>query len=119
MPLPQPLDAYVHAVMAHAQLECVEGGAVAATVPEAFGVVALAADERACLDELYVRLAEWVCGALTGGEELPVIDGVDPNHVDAGTLKLSRALYPATVTGEFFENEEQFEAALTRWEKGG
>lgn len=116
--LPRLIDAYVHAAMSHAQLECVEGGAVAATVPQAFGVVALAANERDCLDELITRLAEWVCGALADGEALPIIDGVDPNRAAAETIEFCRALYPARAANEFFESEEQFEAALTRWESG-
>lgn len=118
MPLPQPIDGYIHAAMAHAQLECVDGGAVAATVPEAFGVVALGTDERDCLDDLYARLAEWVCGALADGEALPVIDGINPNDIDSQTREACRALYPAGTSGAFFENEEQLEVALARWEKG-
>jgi len=85
-PRSRVVDAYIRAAMKHAFLEPVDGGAVAATVPEAFGVVALGATEQDCLDDLHARLEDWVCASLSKGDELPVIGGIDLGRGDRQAL---------------------------------
>lgn len=116
-PRPGVIDAYIRAVMKHAFLEPVDGGAVAATVPQAFGVVALGGTEQDCLDDLRMRLEDWVCASLSKGDELPVIDDIDLGHADRQSLAAYLASRSTPTAGEFFENEQEFEAALARWEK--
>jgi predicted RNase H-like HicB family nuclease len=110
------VDAYIRAAMTHALIELVDD-AVAATVPEAFGVVAFGATKQDCLDDLYARLEEWVCAGVANGEELPIIEGIEFSFADRRALAAYHAPSRTTTDSDFFENEQEFEAALSRWEQ--
>jgi predicted RNase H-like HicB family nuclease len=113
MALPTIVDNYVCAAMKHAFLERVDD-AFAATVPEAFGVVALAATEQDCLADLRARLEDWVCVSRSNGFALPVIEGIDLNSVEGLPPSLSDHGNPRGASRQVFENEHEFEAALDR-----
>ena len=112
------IEAYIHALMKRAQLECTDG-VLAATIPDAFGIVAMGATEQTCLDDLRSRLEDWVRGSLAEGETLPVIDGLDLNHMEAPAQATQQAPPAGTRDQRFFEGEAQLETALSRWEREG
>lgn len=89
MPLITIVEDYVLAAMRRAVFERLEGGTIAATVPEAFGVVAFGGDGRECLGNLYERLADWALVSLERGYELPVLDDIDLNSEMRRILNLS------------------------------
>lgn len=118
MPRPAVIDAYIRAAIQHARLECVDG-VIAATIPEAFGLVAMGATEQACLDDLRARLEDWVQGSLAEGEALPAIDGIVLDRTNVRASSAERAAGADSRGRRFFKDEAQLQAALSRWERDG
>ncbi|HLZ70033.1 MAG TPA: hypothetical protein VKV26_09030 [Dehalococcoidia bacterium] len=116
LPHPAVIDAYIRAAMQHARLECVDD-VVAATVPEAFGLVALGATEQDCLDDLRAQLEDWVRGSLADGETLPVIDGIALSPENIQPPGAQHTPTAPTRPKRYFEDEAQLQAVLSRWER--
>jgi hypothetical protein len=80
--------------------------------------VALDPTEQDCFDDLHVRLEDWVCASLSKGDVLHVIDGIDLKRADTKAFVAYHASRSRRAAGEFFDDEDEFEAALGRWERG-
>ena len=117
MRLPTIVNAYIHAAMKRALVERLDDGTLAATIPEAFGVVAFGTDQLELGADLYARLEDWVGVSRSKGYILPVIDDIDLNSEDGQALAAYHKADPTPIANEIFENEQEFEAALDRWAK--
>lgn len=112
------VEQYAYAALKRAIFEQLQDGTISGYVPECRGVFAFGADVHACAVDLFARLEDWVRVTLAHGNCLPAIDGIDLNQ-DANRIL---ATYhsnpePESAPGEFFEDEEQLEAAFER--RGG
>jgi len=87
-----------------------EGGGVMAWLP-GLGVVGVGADVHDASIDLYTKLQGSVHLWLAGGEEIPVLDGIDLNAQREAALA-SYASPPHQPEGTFFEDEAAMEAAF-------
>lgn len=110
------VEDYITAAMRHAEPQRLENGVLAATVPECFGIIAFGADAHECAVNLYARLEDWVRVSLAGGYRLPAIDGIDLNSDAARILATYHDGAAQAAGGEFFRDEDELEAAFTRWD---
>ena len=117
MPLLSIVEDYVVAAMKHAEVEWLDNGMLAATVPECFGVVATGVDVHACAVNLYARLEDWARVSLERGHSLPVIDGIDLSTDPGRILATYHGGQPEPLRGEFLRDETELQAAFDRWEK--
>ena len=117
MPLLTIVEDYVCAVAKHAEVEQLEDGTIAATVPECFGIVALGADVHECWVNLCARLEDWVRVSLASGYELPVVEGIDLKSDADHILATFRDGAVPPANREFFGDEGAFQAALDRWDR--
>ena len=105
---------YVWALVKRAQIERLEEGGVAATVPEAPGVVASGDDLRECVDDLIKRLESWVNVGLEKRWRLPVVDDIDLNSEQGQALAAWHPGAARPIRGEFYANEAELKAAFDR-----
>ncbi len=77
------LTDYVESALSQAAFEQLDDGSYAGTIPGCPGVVSFAPSPSACLDELRSTLEDWVLVGLKLGHILPVVAGIDLNHVPA------------------------------------
>jgi predicted RNase H-like HicB family nuclease len=75
------LTDYVESALSRAAYEKLDDGSYAGSIPECPGVVSFGADLSACKDELRSTLEDWVLMALKLGHALPVVAGIDLNHI--------------------------------------
>jgi hypothetical protein len=116
VPLPSVIDAYIHAAMKRASFERIDG-IVAATVPGAFGVMAFGDTKQACLGDLRSRLEEWVVASLAECIALPTFGGISFSEADKLAIAAHLSCPPKVTDRESFQNEEEFLAALARWDE--
>lgn len=116
MPLPTVVETYIQAAMKCASFEHIDG-IVAATVPGAFGVMAFGATKRDCLDDLRARLEEWVAVSLADGIALPAFGGISFSGADKEALTESNHRRLEATGRASFASEEEFLAALARWDQ--
>lgn len=112
------VDAYCAAMLRRANFEALEEGGFAATVPEAPGIVAGADTLEECATDLLERSERWIKLCAAKGYPLPAIDGIDLNTPEAQALvKYHQGGEPRPVTGRFFADENELEAAFDDWDK--
>ncbi len=75
------LTDYVESALLRATYDKLEDGTYAGTIPACPGVVSFGADLGACKDELRSTLEDWVLVGLKLGHTLPVVAGINLNHV--------------------------------------
>jgi hypothetical protein len=114
MKLLTPAERLIVAALERAEVEQVEDGTLAATIPECSGVVAFGADVHERAKALYAGLEDWVRVSLDKGNPLPVISGIDLNREASWILTTYRPRSDSRPRGEFFANEEELEAAFAR-----
>lgn len=110
------VEAYINAALERAVVEEVEDGMVGAYVPGCPGIVAYGVDVHECTVDLYRLLEEWIQVSLVQGQPLPVIGGIDLNS-EASRILTTYHPDKLAPRGEFFENEDELEAAFDRWDK--
>lgn len=106
------VEDYVLAALKHAVPEELEDGTIAATVPDAPGVIAFGADRHDCARDLFGRIEDWVRVSLTYGYQLPVLDGIDLNAESSSILATYGQSRNHTEQSAFFENEEDLFSAF-------
>lgn len=74
------LSDYFDAAIADAAYEQLSDGGVAGEIPSCIGVVAFAASQADCEEELRSVLEGWVLLGLQLGHHLPVLAGIDLNR---------------------------------------
>jgi hypothetical protein len=112
MPLRTIVEDYIIAAMKRASYEPMQEGIMGASVPGCPGVLAFGADIHACAAALYVRLEDWIRVSLENGQQLPVIDEIDLNSEMGQLLASYHGGSEPSVQGEFYENEDELEAAF-------
>src|SRR5438105_6030016 len=110
MPLRTVVEDYLLAGVKTAEFERLEDDTVGATIPACPGVIAMGADARACLLDLYTRLEDWVRVRLAHGERLPVFANIDLNGDQGHALAAYHSAGSPQHPTEFFEGTEQLEA---------
>jgi predicted RNase H-like HicB family nuclease len=75
------LTDYVESALSRAAYEKFEDESYAGSIPECPGVVSFGADLSACQDELRSTLEDWVLVGLKLGHTLPVVAGINLNHM--------------------------------------
>ena len=113
MQLVTVVEEYVHALIKRAEVESTDGGVVA-TVLEAPGVVAVGTTRLECILDLYRRLEDWIAISLSRHVLLPVVEGLGLNSERARGLIADHVC--ESPEGEFFESEQELEAAFARWD---
>jgi hypothetical protein len=109
------VEHYAYAALQRAIFEELEDGTVSAYIPECKGVLAFGADLHECAVDLYARLEDWVRVSLIHGDCLPVIGDVDINEEANQILATYHSsLESESAQGEFFEDEDQLEAAFEK-----
>jgi predicted RNase H-like HicB family nuclease len=114
MPVLTATEDYVIAALRTASFERLDDGSVGATVPLCPGVIAFGADVRECLMELYTRLDDYVRVSLAHGRELPSINGISPSTPEEPSQSPISGDTSRTSANDFYENEDQLEAAFRR-----
>ncbi len=117
MPVRSVIEAYITAVMEHALFDPIDNG-VAATVPEAFGVVGIGADCLKSASNLRERLEVWVAVCLANGRKLPVVDDIDFATESTQNLVPNQPEPRVQTESTFFRNAEEFDAALQEERRG-
>lgn len=106
------IDDYIIKAIQRAQFEHLEDGSVTAWVPEFPGLIALGPDGRACMNDLWRRLGEWVEASFEEGLTLPIIAGIDLNTVENRRLITYHECPEERERGRFFEGDDEFLEAL-------
>jgi hypothetical protein len=75
------LTGYVEAALSQAVFEKLDDGSCAGTIPVCPGVLSFGSNLRICKFELRSALEDWVLVGLKLGHKLPVVAGIDLNHV--------------------------------------
>jgi predicted RNase H-like HicB family nuclease len=75
------LTDYVESAIARSNFSRLEDGTYAGTIPECPGVVSFGTDLISCRDELRSTLEDWVLVGLKLGHTLPVVAGINLNHI--------------------------------------
>jgi predicted RNase H-like HicB family nuclease len=106
-------EPYVHAAVCHAIFEDLEGGGVGAWVPACPGVIAVGDDLADCRSALHDQLEAWIAVSLSRGQQLPVIDGIDPTGLPEQALA-GHALNGSrsAIAGNYYADEDALEAAF-------
>ena len=75
------LTDYVESALSRSSYNKLDDGSYAGTIPECPGVVSFGADLNACKEELRSTLEDWVLVGLKLGHTLPVVAGINLNHI--------------------------------------
>ena len=75
------LSEYIDRAMQHAHYEKTEAGQYFGSISVTPGVWSEAGNLEKCRAELREVLEEWIILSLKRGDDLPVVDGCDLNHV--------------------------------------
>jgi predicted RNase H-like HicB family nuclease len=74
------LTRYFEAAMSHAAYEWLEGDRIfAGTIPGLEGVIGTGETNAECAVDLREALEHWVSVGLRFGDEIPEVDGINPN----------------------------------------
>lgn len=107
------VDDYIIRAIQRAQFERLADGSVTAWAPDFPGLLALGPDGKACMNDLWRRLDEWVQASFEEGLALPVVDSIDLNAEDNRKLASLHEPGEEHDRGRFFETDDQFLAALS------
>jgi len=75
------LTDYVESALSRAAYQKFDDESYAGSIPECPGVVSFGVDLGVCKDELRSTLEDWVLVGLNLGHMLPVVAGIDLNHI--------------------------------------
>ena len=74
------LTNYIHQVMRHAHFKLLANGRFYGSIPSFQGVWSEGATLEECRDELVEVLEGWLIVKLRGGDDVPIMDGIDINR---------------------------------------
>ena len=112
MPTISIVDDYIIAAIKRAEFERLLDNSVTALAPGFPGLIALGRDAKACMNDLWRRLDEWVQASFEEGLELPIIDGIDLNTEESRKLASYHRRQDERGRQRFFETDEQFLESL-------
>ena len=107
------VEDYIIKAIQRAEFEHLEEGGCAAWIPGFPGLIAVGADAKACMLDIWRRVDDWIQASVEEGLELPVLDGIDLSCEENRNYLASRRHKWSRRRGRFFETEEEFLTALS------